>query len=48
MRFLTIAALLAVLPWTTAIAAPTWQVISSEPGKRIELDSSSGSVSPAR
>ena len=41
MRFLTIAALLAVLPWTTAIAAPTWQVISSEPGKRIELDSTS-------
>jgi hypothetical protein len=40
MRFLTIAALLAVLPWA-AIAAPTWQVISSEPGKRIELDSTS-------
>lgn len=33
-------ALLAVLPWM-AQAAPTWQVISSEPGKRIELDRTS-------
>lgn len=41
MRFLTIATLLVALPWTTAIAAPTWQMISSEPGKRIELDSTS-------
>ena len=41
MRFLTIAALLAALPWTAATAAPTWQTISSEPGKRIELDSTS-------
>ena len=41
MRFLTIAALLAALPWTGATAAPTWQTISSEPGKRIELDSTS-------
>ncbi|MDP3637422.1 MAG: carbonic anhydrase family protein, partial [Azonexus sp.] len=41
MRFLTIAALLAALPWTAASAAPTWQTISSEPGKRIELDSTS-------
>ena len=40
MRFLTIAALLAALPWT-ATAAPTWQTISSEPGKRIELVSTS-------
>jgi len=41
MRFLTIATLLAVLPWTAVSAAPTWQTISSEPGKRIELDSTS-------
>lgn len=40
MRLLTIAALLAILPWT-ATAAPTWQTISSEPGKRIELDRTS-------
>ncbi len=41
MRLLTIAALLATLPWTAALAAPTWQTISSEPGKRIELDRTS-------
>ncbi|HSG21493.1 MAG TPA: carbonic anhydrase family protein [Azonexus sp.] len=41
MRFLTIVALLATLQWTAATAAPTWQTISSEPGKRIELDSTS-------
>ena len=40
MRLLTIAALLATLPWCAA-AAPTWQTISSEPGKRIELDRTS-------
>ena len=40
MRLLAIAALIAALPWT-AIAAPTWQTISSEPGKRIELDRTS-------
>ncbi len=40
MRLLTIAALLAILPWS-ASAAPTWQTISSEPGKRIELDRTS-------
>ena len=40
MRLLIIAGLLATLPWTAA-AAPTWQVISSEPGKRIELDRTS-------
>jgi carbonic anhydrase len=37
MRLLTIAAILVTLPWVAA-AAPTWQTISSEPGKRIELD----------
>lgn len=37
MRLLTIAAILVTLPWAAA-AAPTWQTISSEPGKRIELD----------
>ncbi len=37
MRLLTIAALLAALPWA-ASAAPTWQTISSDPGRRIELD----------
>lgn len=31
----------AVLPWTAAQAAPTWQVISTEPGKRIEIDRTS-------
>ncbi|PKO94514.1 MAG: carbonic anhydrase [Betaproteobacteria bacterium HGW-Betaproteobacteria-10] len=41
MRVLTIAALLAILPWSAASAAPTWQTISAEPGKRIELDSTS-------
>ncbi|AXS81162.1 carbonic anhydrase [Dechloromonas sp. HYN0024] len=40
MRLLMIASLLAALPWTAA-AAPTWQTISSEPGKRIELDRTS-------
>ncbi len=40
MRLLTIAVLLASLPWV-ATAAPTWQTISSEPGKRIELDRTS-------
>ncbi len=40
MRLLTIAALLLTLPWA-ASAAPTWQTISSEPGKRIELDRTS-------
>ncbi len=40
MRLLTIAVLLASLPWA-ASAAPTWQTISSEPGKRIELDRTS-------
>jgi carbonic anhydrase len=34
--------LLAALPWVAvATAAPTWQTISSEPGKRIELDRTS-------
>jgi len=37
MRLLMIAGLLAALPWA-ATAAPTWQIISSEPGKRIEID----------
>lgn len=37
MRPLPFAALLAVLP-ATLLAAPTWQTISAEPGKRIELD----------
>lgn len=40
MRLITIAALLATLPFA-ATAAPTWQTISSEPGKRIELDRTS-------
>ncbi|MCH2220008.1 MAG: carbonic anhydrase family protein [Dechloromonas sp.] len=40
MRYLIIASLLAPLPWSVS-AAPTWQVISSEPGKRIELDRTS-------
>ena len=40
MRKLTIATLLATLPFA-AFAAPTWQTISSEPGKRIELDRTS-------
>jgi carbonic anhydrase len=40
MRLLAIAALIAAFPWT-AMAAPTWQTISSEPGKRIELDRTS-------
>jgi len=40
MRLLTIAAILISLPWA-ASAAPTWQTISSEPGKRIELDRTS-------
>lgn len=40
MRLITIAALLISLPWAAA-AAPTWQTISSEPGKKIELDRTS-------
>ena len=40
MRLLIIAGLLATLPWSVS-AAPTWQVISSEPGKRIEIDRTS-------
>ena len=40
MRSLIIAGLLASLPLATA-AAPTWQTISSEPGKRIEIDRTS-------
>jgi carbonic anhydrase len=40
MRLLAIAAILSTLPWAAA-AAPTWQTISSEPGKRIELDRTS-------
>ena len=40
MRLLIIASLLAALPWAAA-AAPTWQTISAEPGKRIELDRTS-------
>lgn len=40
MRLLTLAALLATLG-LNAWAAPTWQTISSEPGKRIELDRTS-------
>lgn len=40
MRLLAITAILATLPWAAA-AAPTWQTISSEPGKRIELDRTS-------
>jgi carbonic anhydrase len=40
MRHLIIASLLAALPWA-ASAAPTWQTISAEPGKRIEIDRTS-------
>jgi carbonic anhydrase len=40
MRSPIIAALLAALP-LAATAAPTWQTISSEPGKKIELDRTS-------
>ena len=40
MRLLMIAGLLVALPFG-ATAAPTWQTISSEPGKRIELDRTS-------
>ena len=40
MRQIIIAALLASLP-LASMAAPTWQTISSEPGKRIELDRTS-------
>ncbi|MDD2884323.1 MAG: carbonic anhydrase family protein [Dechloromonas sp.] len=40
MRLIHLAAVLAALPFV-AQAAPTWQVISSEPGKRIELDRTS-------
>jgi carbonic anhydrase len=38
MRQLTLAVLITALPCAAALAAPTWQTISSEPGKRIELD----------
>jgi carbonic anhydrase len=38
MHFTVIASLLAMIS-LPAVAAPTWQTISSEPGKRIELDS---------
>lgn len=42
MRLTRIVVLLAALPWVAvATAAPTWQTISSEPGKRIELDRTS-------
>src|SRR5574343_953387 len=40
MRLAPIAILLAGLPLSAA-AAPTWQTISSEPGKRIEIDRTS-------
>ncbi len=40
MRLLTIAILIAAVPMA-GIAAPTWQTVSSEPGKRIELDRTS-------
>ncbi len=40
MRSLIIASLLATLPLAT-VAAPTWQTISTEPGKRIEIDRTS-------
>ena len=40
MRRLAIAAFIIALPWSVQ-AAPTWQTISSEPGKRIELDRTS-------
>lgn len=40
MRLITIAALFAIMPWA-AVAAPTWQTVSAEPGKRIELDRTS-------
>ena len=40
MRLITIAAMLLALPWA-ANAAPMWQTVSSEPGKRIELDRTS-------
>ena len=42
MRLSSIVVLIAALPWVAvATAAPTWQTISSEPGKRIELDRTS-------
>lgn len=40
MRSLLIAALIAAFP-LAGFAAPTWQMVSSEPGKRIELDRTS-------
>ncbi|MBS1189118.1 MAG: Carbonic anhydrase, eukaryotic [Rhodocyclaceae bacterium] len=40
MRPILAAALIAALPWA-ALAAPVWQTVSSEPGKRIELDRTS-------
>lgn len=41
MRLPIIAALLAVTLSSSVVAAPTWQTISAEPGKRIELDRTS-------
>ncbi len=40
MRIVLLAALIAALPFS-ASAAPTWQTVSAEPGKRIELDRTS-------
>lgn len=40
MRLIAVAALIAALPWS-ATAAPVWQTVSAEPGKRIELDRTS-------
>jgi carbonic anhydrase len=40
MRIIAVAALVAALPWSVA-AAPTWQTVSAEQGKRIELDRTS-------
>jgi carbonic anhydrase len=37
MRLIIIAALITALPWSVS-AAPTWQTVSAEQGKRIELD----------
>lgn len=40
MRLMIIATLIAAVPWS-ASAAPTWQTVSAEQGKRIELDRTS-------
>lgn len=40
MRLIAAAALIATLPWSVS-AAPVWQTVSAEPGKRIELDRTS-------